>query len=375
MAEDDLVHFVIEAVERLPLSAFVVNHKGTGDAPFPPHLLLALLIYSYANGVFGSRRIKRATDRDVAVRDLRAGTHPDHDPICTFRRRNLEAVAGAFVEVLELAREMKLLKLGSVSLDGTHSKASASKDQNVTYERAGQLRAALRQDVAALLAQAEASDREDADPQKLPEEIAQREKLLGKMEAARARLEARAAARAESERAEDERKVAARAAREGSAKGSAPQPPCACSGSPTHQPPYSLPPPRRAPESQRRMEPHLPGLQPQAAAHPAAGRQRGLSRAPQRKNAPNAQAARPAPPPHFQKSPLARHPPGSHPIIAATALPARHQSKPSAQARQALYPRKTRAGVRKHLAPTPPEAKRSCPPAPNEPGTYFPPGP
>ena len=164
-------HFVIAAVERLPLSAFAVNHKGCGDEQFPPQMMLALLIYCYANGVFGSRRIERATYRDVSVRYLCAGEHhPDHDTICTFRRRNFEAVAGAFVGVLELAREMKLLKLGCVSTDGTHIKASASKDKNVTCERAGVLREQLRLDVGELLAQAEAADREDADPQKLPGE-------------------------------------------------------------------------------------------------------------------------------------------------------------------------------------------------------------
>ena len=225
VAEDDLVHFVIGAVERLPLSAFAVNHKGCGDEQFPPHMMLALLIYSYANGIFGSRRIERATYRDVAVRYLCADEHPDHDTICTFRRRNFEAVAGAFVEVLELAREMKLLKLGCVSIDGTHIRASASKDKNVTYERAGQLREQLRLDVGELLAQAESADAQDADPQKLPAEIARREALLHKMEQARARIEARAQARAEAERAEYERKVAARAAREGSAKGPEPKPP------------------------------------------------------------------------------------------------------------------------------------------------------
>lgn len=225
VAEDDLVHFIIGAVERLPLSAFAVNHKGCGDEQFPPHLMLALLIYCYANGVFGSRRIERATYRDVSVRYLCADHHPDHDTICTFRRRNFEAVAGAFVEVLELAREMKLLKLGCVSLDGTHIHASASKDKNVTYERAGQLREQLRGDVQELLAQAEAADREDQDPQKLPEEIARREKLLRKMDEACAQIEARAKARAQAERADYERKVAARAGREGSAKGPEPKPP------------------------------------------------------------------------------------------------------------------------------------------------------
>jgi transposase len=225
VAEDDLVHFIIGAVERLPLSAFAVNHKGCGDEQFPPHLMLALLIYCYANGIFGSRRIERATYRDVAVRYLCADHHPDHDTICTFRRRNFEAMAGAFVEVLELASEMKLLKLGCVSLDGTHIRASASKDKNVTYERAGQLREQLRGDVQELLAQAEAADREDQDPQKLPEEIARREKLRHKMDEACAQIEARAQARGEAERADYERKVAARAGREGSAKGPEPKPP------------------------------------------------------------------------------------------------------------------------------------------------------
>lgn len=226
VCEDDLVHFIIAAVERLPLSAFAINHKGCGDEQFPPQMMLALLIYCYANGIFGSRRIERATYRDVSVRYLCAGEHhPDHDTICTFRRRNFEAVAGAFVDVLELARELRLLKLGCVSLDGTHIKASASKDKNVTYERAGQLREQLRLDVGELLAQAEAADREDADPQKLPEEIARRGKLLEKMDRACAQLEARAKARAEAERAEYERKIAARAAREGSAKGPEPKPP------------------------------------------------------------------------------------------------------------------------------------------------------
>jgi hypothetical protein len=112
-----------------------------------------------------------------------------------------------------------------VSLDGTHLRASASKDKNVTYGRACELRTQLRLDVDALLAQAEASDREDTDPQALPKEIARREKLLGKMDTACAQLEARAQARAAAEQAEYERKVAARAEREGSAKGPEPKPP------------------------------------------------------------------------------------------------------------------------------------------------------
>jgi transposase len=227
VGEDDLVHFVIAAVERLSLAPFAVNEKGTGDEQYPPHLLLALLIYCYANGLFGSRRIERATYRDIAVRYLCADTHPDHDTLCTFRRKNLAAFATAFVEVLELARELKLLKLGTVSIDGTHLKASASKDKNVTYQRAQELRTQLRLDVDALLQQAEQTDRQDEDPQKLPAEIARRETLLRKMDEACAQLEQRAQARAAAERADYERKLAERAQRDGSQKGPPPKPPCA----------------------------------------------------------------------------------------------------------------------------------------------------
>ena len=182
VAEDDLVHFVIAAVERLPLCSFAVNHKGSGDEQYPPHLMLALLIYCYANGIFSSRRIERATYRDVAVRYLTADPHPDHDTICAFRRNNLEAIAQAFVEVLELARELQLLQVGVVSVDGTHLKANASRDKNLTYERAQQLRTQLRQEVNELLQRAEQADQKDEDPQKLPQEIARREKLLEKMD-------------------------------------------------------------------------------------------------------------------------------------------------------------------------------------------------
>jgi transposase len=225
VAEDDLVHFVINAVERLPISTFAVNHKGCGDEQYPPHMMLALLIYCYANGLFSSRRIERATYRDVAVRYLTADLHPDHDSICTFRRKNLDAIAAAFVDVLELARELQLLKLGGVSLDGTHIKASASKDKNVTYERAQQLREQLRLDVDELLEQAERADVKDQDPQALPKELARREKLLKKMDRACAQLEQRAKDRAAARQADYQRKLTARQQREGSAKGPKPKPP------------------------------------------------------------------------------------------------------------------------------------------------------
>jgi transposase len=116
--EDDLVHFVIEAVKTLPSGEFVVNERGTGYAQYPPSMMLALLIYCYANGIFSSRRIERASYRDLGVRFLTGDTHPDHDTICSFRRQNEKLIAKFFVRVLELARELKLLQVGTISVDG-----------------------------------------------------------------------------------------------------------------------------------------------------------------------------------------------------------------------------------------------------------------
>ena len=91
--EDDIVHFVIEAAGMVPLDDFTVNHKGTGSAQYHPNMMLALLLYCYSHGIFSSRKIKRATYKDIAVRYLCGNTHPDHDTICTFRVSNEQAIA------------------------------------------------------------------------------------------------------------------------------------------------------------------------------------------------------------------------------------------------------------------------------------------
>lgn len=214
--EDDLAHFVIEAVERVSISSFQVNWQGTGKAQYHPRLMLALLIYSYANGIFSSRRIERATHRDVAVRFVAADQHPDHDTIATFRRANAPAIAVAFAEVLLVARELGLLQLGMVSIDGSKIDANASKMRSVRYDRAKELRAQLEQDIADLLARAEAADAADApDPQALPEALARRQALKAKLDAACARLEADAKARAEEERPAYEEKKRKHEARNG----------------------------------------------------------------------------------------------------------------------------------------------------------------
>ena len=222
---DDVAHFVVAAVERVPLGAFAVRPVPGGKAQYHPRLLLALLIYCYANGIFSSRRIERATHRDLGVRYVAANLHPDHDTIAAFRRANRAAFEAAFLQVLLLAREAGLLRLGTVAIDGTKLDANASKIRSVRYDRAKELRAKLAADIADLTARAEAADAEgQPDPQALPGEIARREALKARLDAACARLEEQARAEAEAARPEYEAKRAAYAAKTGR-RGRPPKPP------------------------------------------------------------------------------------------------------------------------------------------------------
>lgn len=226
VSDDDMVHFVIEAVEGMRLKTLKANRRGSGSAQYPPKMMLALLIYCYANGIFSSRKIERATYRDVAVRYLTGDTHPDHDTIATFRRENFVTVGEAFLEVPQLARSLRVLKVGTVSVDGTHLRANASKDRNVRYDRAGELDRQLKEDIDRLLEQAEQTDRdEDDDGQSLPKEIGRRQKLREKMRKAREELERRAKQKAAAEQEAYEQKCRERDQRSGRRKGPRPKPP------------------------------------------------------------------------------------------------------------------------------------------------------
>ena len=224
LPEDDVAHFVVAAVERVPLGLFTVPSRTGGKAQYHPRLMLALLIHCYANGVFSSRRVERATYRDVAVRFVAANLHPDHDTIATFRRTNTAAIEAAFLHVLLLAREAGLLRLGTVSIDGTKIDANASKIRSVRYDRAVELRAKLAADIAALTTQAEAADAADLDPQALPAELARRGALKAKLDAACDRLEAEACAQADAARPTYKAKQAAYDAKTGR-RGRPPKPP------------------------------------------------------------------------------------------------------------------------------------------------------
>ena len=176
--QDDRVHFVIAAVQQMDLSMAEVNLRGSGSEQYPPSMMTALLIYCYAHGIFSSRKIERATYRDVAVRYLSGDTHPDHDTIASFRKSNRQLFEQCFVEVLALARQVGVLKVGRVSIDGTKMAANASKYKSVSYERIEQLLPLLEQEVQRLSKEAEEVDRRESDQgQRLLRELTHHEKL------------------------------------------------------------------------------------------------------------------------------------------------------------------------------------------------------
>jgi len=228
---DHLVHFIVDAVAALDLSQVKVNERGTGSEQYPPTMLLALLIYSYATGLFSSRRIEQSTHDSVPVRVLTADTHPDHDTICTFRRENQTLLTESFVKVLQLAQQLKVLQVGqiTVAVDGTKVLANASKHSAVSYERAGQMIEQLELEVRQLVAKAEQADRTPLqEGLTIPEEITRRQERQAALAKARAEIEARAQARYAAELAEHEKKLAGRAAKQERGErvgGKPPQPP------------------------------------------------------------------------------------------------------------------------------------------------------
>jgi len=211
LPEDHLARFVVDIVDQLDLSAMVRQYRGAGSAAYHPSTLLALLIYGYATGTYSSRRIEQATHDSLAFRYIAANSHPDHDTLCTFRKRFLQEIEALFVQVLGIAREMKLLKLGIVALDGTKVHANASRHSALSYGHAEKLEAQLQGEVKELLARAESADAEPLPVGlSIPEELVRRETRLQAIRDAKAEIEARAGERFAREQAEYDAKVKAR---------------------------------------------------------------------------------------------------------------------------------------------------------------------
>ena len=191
--QDHIVHFILDAVEQIPTAHFQVNDRGTGSEQYPPAMMLALLIYSYATGRFGSRTIEAATHSDVAVRYVCANLHPDHSSICEFRVVNKAAFRAAFVSVLQLAQQLRLTRVGAVSVDGTKIQANASKHAAVSYQRAGEMIEQLELEVKELMERAEQAEAKEAqETLDIPAELARREKRVAALKQARQVIEQRA---------------------------------------------------------------------------------------------------------------------------------------------------------------------------------------
>jgi transposase len=229
LPENHLARFIVEVIEQLDLSELTRQYGGRGSAAHHPAVLLALLIYGYATGVPSSRRIERATYDSVAFRYIAANTHPDHDTLAHFRRRFGAQLEQLFVQVLMLAREMGMLKLGKVSVDGTKIKANASKHRALSWGHVQKIEKQLQQEVKQLVALAESEDRKNLpDGLDVPKEIARRQDRLTALESAKRKIEERSQERDEQVQAGYEDKVARRQAKRDAGKkpgGKDPEPP------------------------------------------------------------------------------------------------------------------------------------------------------
>jgi len=202
LPEGHLAFFIADTVAALNLQPFYAAYEGDGrrNSPFDPQMMVTVLLYAYATGTFSSRRIARRLEEDVAYRVLAAGNFPAHRTIADFRQQHVAAFQAVFVQVVQIAREAGVIHLGALAVDGSKVKANANKHKAMSYGRMRQEEQRLRDEIAALTAQAEASDAAedavhgpDVRGDELPAELQRREERLAKIAAAKARLEARQA--------------------------------------------------------------------------------------------------------------------------------------------------------------------------------------
>jgi transposase/IS5 family transposase len=193
VADNDWVKLVLEVVQQTNLEVAATNERGSGSEQYPPGMMLALLIYCYAQGLFSSRQIERATYDSVAVRYLCANHHPDHDTIATFRRSNRRLFEQCFGSLLGVARELGLVRLGAIAIDGSRLGANASAQQFRTGAELQAQDQVLQQTLKELFEKAEAADQgegESGGPQ-LPAELANEAQRRRKVQQALAELKRR----------------------------------------------------------------------------------------------------------------------------------------------------------------------------------------
>ncbi|MCP4237916.1 MAG: transposase [Aestuariibacter sp.] len=208
---DHLARFIVDLVAQLDLSEIYNQYSDQGAPPYAPEVLLGLLFYGYAIGVFSSRKLEKATYEVIPFRFIAGDMHPDHDTIATFRKQFLAELKELFIQILLIAQAMGHLQLGDVSLDGSKIHADASKSKAVSYKRLLAIEAYLQAEVNELFALAESADGGQLpDEMNIQDEIERREQRLARLGEAKKVLEARAQARYEAEKAEYDAKMQAR---------------------------------------------------------------------------------------------------------------------------------------------------------------------
>ena len=206
-----LARFIVDLVAQLDLSEIYNQYSDQGAPPYAPELLLGLLFYGYASGIFSSRKLEKATYEVIPFRFIAGDMHPDHDTIATFRKQFLAELKELFIQILLIAQEMGRLQLGNVSLDGSKIHADASKSKAVSYKRLLAIEAYLQAEVNELFALAEAADGGQLpDKMNIQDEIERREQQMERLAEAKKVLEARAQARYEAEKAEYDAKMQVR---------------------------------------------------------------------------------------------------------------------------------------------------------------------
>jgi transposase len=206
-----LARFIVSMIGELDLSAIYAAYGAKGGIAIAPEILLGLLFYGYATGVFSSRAIERATHESIPFRFIAGNLHPDHDTIAAFRRRFLVEIQALFVQVLERAVAAKILQIEDISLDGTKIHADASKSQAVSHKRLGEIQAQLQLEVNALLQLGQQADGV-VEPIEVAAEVARRQAKLADLSVAQTVLHGRAQARYELEQAAYDEKMSAREA-------------------------------------------------------------------------------------------------------------------------------------------------------------------
>ena len=220
LPENHLARFMVDVVETLDLSAIHASYDagdGRGQSANAPALMVRVLLYGYATGIYNSRKIQAKTFDDVGFRFLSADEHPDHSTLAEFRKRHLQALAGLFTQALQLCQKAGLVKLGHVAIDGTKLQANASKHKAMSYGRMGEAEKKLKDEIDALLQRADAEDAAEDEKfgkgrsgDDLPAELARRESRLTKLQAAKAELEAEARQQAEQKKAAVDARIAER---------------------------------------------------------------------------------------------------------------------------------------------------------------------